>query len=102
MASYFLLATAETDLQDIWRYYDRLGGEQLADERIADLHYRFQLIAEFPLMGRQRPDLGEVIRSFVTPSPAYTIFYLPLESHVEIVHVLHGSQDVSQRFEQSP
>ena len=99
MVVYFLLETAQRDLQDIWRFYDRLGGEDQADRRIADLHHRFQLIAEFPNMGRRRPDLNEGIRSFVSSSPLYTIFYYPLEGYVEIAHVLHGSQDVSQRFD---
>ncbi len=99
MASYFLLETAQRDLQGIWRFHDRVSGEQLADQRIAQLHYTFELIAEYPQIGRPRPELNEDVRSFVTSSPAYTIFYFPLEDRIEITHVLHGSQDVSQRFE---
>ena len=57
MASYFLLETAQRDLEAIWRHYDRLGGEQLADDQIAELHYRFDLLADYPHMGRERPEL---------------------------------------------
>ena len=101
MAAYFLLETAQRDLEGIWRYYDRFGGEDLADQRIVDLHHSFQLIAEFPHIGRPRPEFDEGIRSFVSYSPAYTIFYFPLEGVIEIAHVLHGSEDVSGRFDLS-
>ena len=99
MSAYLLLETADRDLQNIWRYYDRLGGEQLADQQIADLHYRFALLADYPYMGRERPELVEGIRSFVSSNPVYTILYFPLEDWIEIAHVIHGSQGLSQRFE---
>ncbi len=56
MASYFLLETALRDLEAIWRYYDRLDGEQRADRRVADLHREFELLADFPHAGRERPE----------------------------------------------
>ena len=98
MASYFLLETAQRDLEAIWRYYDRVNGERLADMRVADLHREFQLLAEYPHAGRERPELVVGIRSFVSPNPRYTIFYFPFPSYIEIAHVLHGSQDVAQQF----
>ena len=98
MASYFLLETALRDLEAIWRYYDRIDGEQRADRRVADLHREFELLADFPHAGRERPELADGIRSFVSPNPRYTVFYFPLHSHIEIAHVMHGSQDVAQRF----
>lgn len=82
MAAYFLLETAERDLQNIWRYYDRLGGEQLADQQIVGLHLRLGLLSDFPYMGRERPELVEGIRSFVSSSPSYTILYFPLEDWI--------------------
>lgn len=102
MAAYFLLETARRDLEAIWRYYDRIGGEQLADRQVADLHYSFELLADYPHMGRERRELVHGIRSFVSSSPHYTIYYFPLDDYIEIAHVLHGSQDVSQRFEPHP
>ena len=63
MASYYLLETAQRDLQGIWRYYDRLGGVQLAAQQIADLHLRFELLSDFPYMGRERPELANGIRT---------------------------------------
>ena len=102
MGSYFLLETAQRDLESIWRHYDRLGGEQPADQQIANLHYRFELIADYPYMGRERPELVQGIRSFISSNPSYTILYFPLDGWIEIAHVLHSSQDVRQRFEQSP
>ena len=100
--AYYLLETAQRDLQGIWRYYDRLGGEQLAQQQITDLHLRFELLSDFPYLGRERPELIEGIRSFVSSSPSYTILYFPLEDWIEIAHVLHGSQDLEMLFGQSP
>ena len=99
MAAYFLLDTAISDLEGIWRFYDRLVGESLADQRIADLHHRFELIAEYPRIGRFRPELGDQVRSFVTHNPSYTIFYILMADYVEIAHVLHGNEDVGRRFD---
>ena len=98
MASYFLLETAQTDLEAIWRFYDRIGGEELADRRVADLHYRFQLLADYPYMGRERLELAEGIRSFVSASPVYTIHYFPMGDYIEVAHILHGSQDPAQKL----
>ena len=102
MGFYFLLETAQRDLEGIWRYYDRLGGEQLADQQLADLHHRFELIADYPNIGRERPELAEGVRSFISSGPSYIILYFPLEGWIEIAHVLHGSRDVGRLFEQSP
>ena len=102
MASYYLLETAQRDLQAIWRYYDRLGGEQLAQQQVRNLHRRFELLFDFPNLGRERPELAEGIRSFVSSNPAYTILYFPLEDWIEIAHVVHGSQDPAMLFGQSP
>ena len=100
MASYFLLDTAQRDLEAIWRFYDRIDGEDLADRRVADLHYRFQLLADYPYnMGRERPELVEGIRSFVSANPVYTIYYFPLGGYIEVAHILHGSQDLGQRLQ---
>lgn len=101
MASYFLLETAQRDLEVIWRYYDRLGGEQIADQQIEDLHLKFELLSDFPYIGRERPELIRGIRSFVSFSPSYTILYFPLEHWIEIAHVIHSSQDIERLFEQS-
>ena len=65
MASYLLSRTARRDLADIWRYYDDLSGQHLANQVIARLHYRFELLAEFPLMGRERSEYLVGIRSFI-------------------------------------
>ncbi len=103
MASYLLSRTARRDLADIWRYYDDLSGQHLANQVIARLHYRFELLAEFPLMGRERSEYLVGIRSFILPNPAYTIFYFPLEGQIEIAYVVNSSRDLEGKLlEQSP
>ena len=73
MASYFLFGTARRNLADIWRYYDELGDEQLANQIVARVHCRFELLAEYPLIGREHNEYVVGIRSFISPNPPYTI-----------------------------
>ena len=102
MASYFLSGNARSDLADIWRYYDEIGGEQLANQQIARLHYRFEILAEYPLIGKEHNEYAVGIRSIISPSPPYTILYYPRESQIEIAYVVHSNRDTVRLFEQSP
>jgi toxin ParE1/3/4 len=55
-----------------------------------------ELLAAFPLIGRDRPELGPQIRSF--PFDSYVVFYRPSDTGVVILRVLHGSRDVEVVF----
>jgi toxin ParE1/3/4 len=48
-------------------------------------------------MGREQSRLLVNLRSFVVKE--YFIFYQPLDDGVEILRVLHGSQDIESIFE---
>ena len=102
MASYFLSRTARSDLADVWRYYDELGGEQLANRQVAHLHYRFEILAEYPLIGREHIEYAVGIRSVISPNPPYTILYYPREGQIEIAYVVHSSRDIGSLFERAP
>ncbi len=67
---------AEVDLEDLW---SRIGRENpgAADRFIDLVETRCRMIAENPLVGRSRPELGPGLRSF--PVGSYLIFYVPLE-----------------------
>jgi len=48
-------------------------------------------------MGRKRPEiLEEGIRSF--PAESHVIFYIALQGGIELVRVIHGSQDLEKAW----
>jgi toxin ParE1/3/4 len=55
-------------------------------DRVADM------LADTPLAGRARPELGPKLRSY--PVGNYIIFYVPVPDGIEIVRVMNGRQDI--------
>lgn len=53
-------------------------------------------LAEFPMLGRAREDLGPSIRSW-TVEP-YLIFYAVEADVVVVLRILHGARDINELF----
>ena len=82
--------SARQDLQDIETY--------IADDNpieaatfVTFLEHECEVISEYPRMGVARPDLALYIRMF--PVRDYLIFYQPIESGIEVIHIVHASRD---------
>ncbi len=88
--SYRLSAHAEKDLDDIWSYVAEDASLETADRLIDAIFDRFELLVEQPRMGRNRPEFGEGVRSFVVES--YVIYYRH-DQDLLIARVLHGRRD---------
>ena len=54
---------------------------------------KFRLLATFPLLGRERDDIVVGMRCLVLDD--YLIFYQPYATEIEIWHIRHGAQDLS-------
>jgi toxin ParE1/3/4 len=50
-------------------------------------------LQEFPLSGAERHQLAPNLR--VALQDSYAVYYLPTESEIVIVRVLHGARDVA-------
>ena len=87
---YRLSPLAERDLDEIWSYVAEDASVTRADRLIDAIVDRFELLAEQPRMGRNRPEFGEGIRSFVVES--YVIYYRHA-ADILIARVLHGRRD---------
>jgi toxin ParE1/3/4 len=88
---------ARQDLLGIWRYIADDSGEARADNYLRRLNDVITYIAQQPRMGRERPEIQEEgIRSFVAES--HVIFYIALADGMELVRVIHGSQDLDQAW----
>jgi toxin ParE1/3/4 len=83
-----------SDLKEIWQFIAKDSSTQ-ADTWIRHIETRISLIAENPLMGRLRPELGENVRSFTIED--YVILYRPeseSDTGLFLFRILHGSRDV--------
>ncbi|MFQ6029313.1 MAG: type II toxin-antitoxin system RelE/ParE family toxin [Dehalococcoidia bacterium] len=90
MPTYYLRPQAAADLEEIRLY---ISGDNLeaAARLLEQFRDTFRRLAEFPGLGRARPELGSELRSF--PLGNYLIFYRPIDNGVDIGRVLHGSRD---------
>lgn len=95
MAEYIVTSRAESDLAEILVYIsnDDAGAAFAFERRLYDT---FDLLAENPHAGRERPELHEGLRSF--PIGNYVIFYRIWAGDVAITRVLHGARDLDELF----
>jgi len=89
-----LSVAAEEDLLAAWNYisHDDMDAADALLDRVAEVCRR---LAEWPDLGRERPELGRDIRSF--PVETHVVYYR-VRSDVEVVRVLHGRRDVDAVF----
>ena len=90
MANYILQPRAERDLRGISEFIgdsDFLAAERVIN-RLVDV---FESLGANPLMGYNRQNLADNLRSF--PVMGYVIYYFPTDSGVEIARIIHGSRD---------
>jgi toxin ParE1/3/4 len=90
MSSYRFSSVANSDVAEILLYI--LDLNPVAAQGFLDsLEQSCQLIAEHPLIGRRRPELGEYLRSF--PVGNYLIFYVSRADGIDIARVIYGGRD---------
>ena len=93
-ADYVLSRKADGDVQAIAEFSLQTWGMEQAEEYILGLHATFQMLAEFPDLGRDAGDLRRGYRKIETAS--HVVFYRKTHSGVLIVRVLHQSMDFSR------
>ncbi|BAZ29446.1 plasmid stabilization system protein [Cylindrospermum sp. NIES-4074] len=95
MSQFRISTQAAQDIENIWNYVAQ-NNLKAADNLFDNLRETFPKLAKFPQMGRERSELAPFLQSL--PVKNYLIFYRPIEAGVEIVRILHGSQDIKQVF----
>lgn len=84
------------DLDALGEYLER-SSPQYARSLVARLYEAGASLAEFPLMGRQVPEVElEHIREIVRAG--YRIVYFVGDDSVEVLAVLHGRQDLGKKL----
>ncbi|CAN5561750.1 hypothetical protein BH10ACI2_BH10ACI2_01250 [soil metagenome] len=92
----FLVPQAEADIDDHCAFIAKTSLEKAVDfdRAVFESFYR---LAEMPMMGSDRtylhPKLLGIRMWFVKGFEKYLIFYRPFGNYIEIVRVLHSSQD---------
>ena len=96
MATVNFAQSAQADLLEAWLF---IAEENLdAADRVLDtIEQEAKTLATQPLMGRNRPDLAEGIRSWPTSTP-YILFYLAEPDGITVVRVLHHARDIQNVF----
>ncbi|MCW7540240.1 type II toxin-antitoxin system RelE/ParE family toxin [Aquabacterium sp. A7-Y] len=87
--------SGRADIEQLWHYIADDDIPQ-ADRFVDRLDETFRLLAQQPLMGRARDELGQAVRSH--PFQRYVIFYEPLPSGIAVIRVLHSARDVVTQF----
>jgi toxin ParE1/3/4 len=89
-------ARALRELRAIRRWIATANGHERADQMIERIVVAAGLLAERPLIGRERPEISPGLRSFVVAP--HVIFYRPLADGARVMRVVHGHQDTDRVF----
>ena len=95
MGDYFLEPQARRDVRDIQEFVSDYS-VAAAGRLMERLERGLLNLADNPLMGRERPDLAENLRSFLVEE--YIIYYYPMEDGIEVARIVHGARDASRLF----
>ncbi len=96
--TYVLAPSAARDLEILWQHLADEASEAVADRVIDAISGRCEMLADFPLAGRLRPDLGPDVRCF--PVERHVIYYRQENARIVIARVLHGSRDQTATFQE--
>lgn len=80
---------ARNDLKAIRDF--ALGKPEAASQYMSILKQNCQRLADFPLMGVQRPEYHGL---YNFPVDDYLIFYRPFPARIEAICVIHSSRDI--------
>jgi toxin ParE1/3/4 len=97
MARLITQSQAEQDLLEIWLYTFNEWGAPQADTYLDELSAAMELLAEQPLICRERTELNPAVR--IHHHAHHLIIYLVVQEGINIVRVLHESMDVVGQLE---
>ena len=95
MPRYSLTSQAEVDLKEIIFYIaqDNIDAALSLEARFTKV---FELVADNPRVGVERPNISSDLRSF--PEGNYLVFYRVCAGEVLIVRVLHAARGLDDIF----
>ena len=95
--SYKLTIAAQTDLIEIRHYTLFQWGSTQSKKYLSELHQTITLLSESPLIGKQRPEVGEGVFSF--PHKSHVIYYILSSQQLIIFAVIHKNMIPTNHLE---
>lgn len=98
MAEVRITPAAKAHLLEIWSYTETTWGEAQADSYLKEIGAAFAQLADNPLLGKARSEVGRGYRSLLVKS--HVVFYTATDSKqfVNIIGVLHARMDVASHI----
>lgn len=96
MSRFRLTPRALSDLDEIAAHSLKAWGEAQTERYLASIMDRFQWLADNPLLGRSREEIGVGYRSFRQGS--HIVFYVVEPDEIHIIGIPHMSRDVDKFF----
>ena len=92
MTNIVYTSSARLDLLEAWLFIaeDNLNA---ADQMLETINENISMLAQRPLLGRERPELHEGLRSWATKTP-YILYYAPEPDDLTLIRVLHHARDI--------
>ena len=87
---------AEEDLINLWLYTLDNWDEDQANYYLDTLGSAFELIAENPLICRERDEFTPPVR--IHPCEQHLIIYIKIDSGIDIIRILHKSMDIDSQL----
>ena len=98
MAKFRFSKKAAQDLKDVYQYSYREYGEKQADTYIQELEKVFNLLAENPLLCRERTEFIPSVR--IHHHNKHLIVYINEQDDILIVRLLHEKMDTKKQLNQ--
>ncbi|MFL5333085.1 MAG: type II toxin-antitoxin system RelE/ParE family toxin [Geminicoccaceae bacterium] len=92
-------APAQRDLAETWAWVVTGSGRPRADGVLDRLRETCRVVAEGPLIGRERPELRAGARSFAVPP--HVIIYEATERGIRVLRVLHGARQLPRAMHEA-
>ncbi len=91
-----LTPAAQSDLADVLSYTERHWGESQRIAKDQQFDDAFAQLAQFPDLGRSRPEYGSRVRSHRVGQ--HVVIYEPTEAELLILRLLHMRRDLDAEF----
>jgi len=93
---YRVTPRAHNDLINIGHYTEQTWGKTQRNVYLKAIEALFQWLADNPLLGKHRTDIGENYYSF--PQGQHVVFYLIGLNHIDIIGIPHKEMDIISYF----
>ena len=99
MTRYRVSSATEQDLDEIFLYWAKRAGREVADRMMDSITERFWLLGEYPDAGWSAEDIAPGVTCF--PAGKYLICYRHARRVTDILHIFHGAQDQKRAFDKA-